>query len=74
VIRSGLIGASSLAIAVASTLAMAVVGIARWRTMGWVLGALVIAGFAFYGVLHEVPQATLGRFAWWLDLGVMLNA
>lgn len=74
VIRSGLIGASSLAIAVASTLAMAVVGIARWRTIGWVLGALVIAGLAFYGLLQEVPQTTLGRFAWWLDLGVVVFA
>jgi len=74
IIRSGLIGASSLAVAVASTLAMTFAGIARWRTMGWVLGALVVAGLAFFGVLHEVPQATLGRFAWWLDLGVVVFA
>jgi hypothetical protein len=73
VIRSGLIGASTLAIAVASTLAMAVVGIARWRTMGWVLGVLVFTALAFYGLLHEVPQAMLGRFAWWLDLGVAVT-
>jgi hypothetical protein len=74
VIRSGLIGASSLAIAVASTLAMAVVGIARWRTMGWVLGALVLAALVFYGLSQGVPQATVGRFAWWLDLGVVVFA
>jgi hypothetical protein len=74
VIRSGLIGASTLAIAVASTLAMTVAGIARWRTMGWVLGALVVAGLTFYGLLQEVPRAILCRFAWWLDLGVAVTA
>lgn len=74
VIRSGLIGASTVAIAVASTLAITVGGVARWRTMGWILGILVVAGLTSYGLLREVPRATLGRFAWWLDLGVAVFA